>query len=125
MVNTSGANFIAYCFANAEGLCKVGSYVGNSSADGTFVFTGFRVAYLLVKSTSGATQWMIYDNTREGYNVDNDALTADDSAVEKTDDDVDFLSNGFKWRRSSPNFNQSTYIYLAIAEQPFKYANAR
>ncbi len=68
---------------------------------------------------------MIYDTNRLGYNVDNNTLTADDNVAEKTDNDVDLLSNGFKWRRSSPNFNQSTYIYLAFAEQPFKYANAR
>ena len=116
---------IAYCFADIEGFSKAGVYSGNSSADGTYVHTGFAVSWLMVKSTSSGTQWMIYDNKRLGYNVDNNALTADDTATEKTDDDVDLLSNGFKWRRSSPNFNQSTYVYLAFAEQPFKYSNAR
>ena len=125
--NTSGNNYIAYCFHSVDGYSKCGVYSGNSSSDGVFVHTGFRVSYLLVKSTSSATQWMIYDNKREGYNVDNDALCADDSSVEKTDNDVDFLSNGFKLRRSSPNFNYSgyTYIFYAVAEAPFKSANAR
>ncbi len=121
----SGYNKVAYCFHSVDGFSKVGSYVGNSSTDGTFVHTGFRPAWVLVKSTSSGTQWMIYDTNRLGYNVDNNTLTADDNVAEKTDNDVDLLSNGFKWRRSSPNFNQSTYIYLAFAEQPFKYANAR
>ena len=129
-VFTLGINFqntstwVGYCFANSD-TTKVGSYVGNSSTDGTFVYTGFRPAWVMVKSTSSGTQWMIYDTNRLGYNVDNNALTADDNATEKTDNDVDLLSNGFKWRRSSPNFNQSTYIYLAFAETPFKLANAR
>ena len=121
----SGQNYIQYCFHSVEGYSKIGSYTGNGSTDGTFVHCGFRPSWILVKSTSGSTQWMIYDNKREGYNVDNDALTADDTATEKTDNDVDFLSNGFKWRRSSPNFNQSTYIFYAVAEAPFSKANAR
>jgi hypothetical protein len=124
-LNVTGNNYVAYVFANVDGYLKCGSYVGNSDTNGTFVYTGFRPAWILTKSTSSGTQWMIYDNKREGYNVDNDALTADDTATEKTDDDVDILSNGFKWRRSSPNFNQSTYIYLCFAEQPFKFANSR
>jgi len=122
---TSGNNMIAYCFADIEGYCKAGSYSGNSSADGTYVHLGFCPAWLMVKSTSSGTQWMIYDNKRLGYNVDNNALTADDNATEKTDNDVDLLSNGFKWRRSSPNFNQSSYIYLAFGSSPAKYSNAR
>ncbi len=121
----SGVDTINYAFHSVEGYSKIGSYTGNSSTDGTFVHCGFRPAWIMVKSTSGSTQWMIYDNNRDGYNVDNNALTADDSSTEKTDNDVDFLSNGFKWRRSSPNFNQSTYIFLAFAEAPFSKANAR
>tara|TARA_R100000951_G_scaffold32858_1_gene27945 strand:- start:1213 stop:3603 length:2391 start_codon:yes stop_codon:yes gene_type:complete len=123
--NATNENYIAYCFTDIDQYCKAGAYNGNSSSDGTYVHTGFAVSWLMVKSTSSGTQWMIYDNKRLGYNVDNNALTADDTATEKTDNDVDLLSNGFKWRRSSPNFNQSTYIYLAFAEQPAKFSNAR
>ncbi len=125
VVNATDEDYIAYFFTDIDQYCKAGVYSGNSSADGAYVHTGFAVSWLMVKSTSSGTQWMIYDNKRLGYNVDNNALTADDSATEKTDNDVDLLSNGFKWRRSSPNFNQSSYIYLAFAEQPAKYSNAR
>tara|TARA_R100001129_G_scaffold185428_1_gene173587 strand:+ start:70 stop:2502 length:2433 start_codon:yes stop_codon:yes gene_type:complete len=130
--NTSSYNqntdtYIAYCFHSVVGYSKLGSYKGNSSSDGSFVFTGFRPTWVLIKSTSSGTQWMIYDSKREGFNVDNDALKADDASKEATDDDIDLLSNGFKLRRSSTNFNNSshTYIYLAFAEAPFKFANAR
>jgi hypothetical protein len=123
---------IAYCFANAESLCKVGSYTGNSSSDGTFVYTGFRPAFVLAKKTTGTDDWHIHDNKRVDRGVDSNAI--DDylrpnlSNAEGDDgESVDFLSNGFKWRINSGLRNQSgqTYIYLAIAEQPFKYANAR
>ena len=130
--NTSSYNqntdtYIAYCFHSVEGYSKLGNFEGTSSSDGAFVFTGFRPTWVLIKSTSSGTQWMIYDSKREGYNVDNDALKADDASKEATDDDIDLLSNGFKLRRNSTNFNNSshTYIYLAFAEAPFKFANAR
>ena len=126
-VNTSGRDYICYAFANAEGLCKVGSYTGNGSADGVFVYTGHRPALLLIKRTDASSDWIIQDNRRLGYNVDNNDLVPNQSYAEATDDRLDQLSNGFKLRSTFGTSNASggTYIYLAIAEQPFKYANAR
>lgn len=125
-VNSSDGTYVAYLWTEIPGFSRIGSYVGNSSSDGTFVECGFRPAFILIKSTAGGSQWMIYDDKRDGYNVDNDHLNPDDNATEGTDDDIDFLSNGFKLRRSSPNFNDgSTFIFAAFARAPFKYANAR
>jgi hypothetical protein len=121
---------IAYCFANAEGLCKVGLYVGNGSSDGSFVYTGFRPAFVLTKKSSASGEWVMWDNRRSGYNVDNDFLYANTNNSEYNGASyprLDLVSNGFKMRDNSADTNGSgaTYIYLAIAEQPFKYANAR
>ena len=125
-LNESTKKHIAYCFHSVEGYCNIGSYVGNSSTDGTFVYLGFRPAWVLIKSTSSGTNTCIFDSKRLGYNVDNNLLRIA-SSTEQTDDDVDFVSNGLKFRRSSTNFNNSshTYFYLAFAEAPFKFANAR
>ena len=127
--NPNGDATIAYLFRSIEGYSKIGSFVGNSSSDGTFVNLGFRPAWVMIKSTSSGTNWSIFDNKRLGYNVDNNIMRigANESSQEQTDDDVDFVSNGLKFRRSSTNFNNSshTYIYLAFAEAPFKFANAR
>ena len=125
----SGENRIAYCFANAEGLCRAGSYIGNgSSTDGTFVYTGFRPSFLLVKITSISNQiWLLLDSKRGSENVISETLEANNSNAESNNDRVDFVSNGFKWRNNYQNQNNSgnTFIYLAIASQGFKYANAR
>jgi len=129
ITNTSGDNYISYCFANAEGLCKVGSYVGNGSTDGPMIFTGHKPAWVMIKNTDVSTHhWSIYDNKRGPYNAIDPFIYANTSSVEgNTGDQIDFLSNGFKARKNDWNLNTSgvTYIYLAIAEQPFKYANAR
>jgi len=124
--NQNTDTYIAYCFHSVEGYCKIGSFVGNSSTDGTFVHLGFRPAWVLIKSTSSSTNSCIFDSKRLGYNVDNNLLRIA-GATEQTDDDVDFLSNGLKFRRSSTNFNNSshTYVYIAFAETPFKYSVAR
>ena len=126
-VNASSNNYIAYCFANAEGLCKVGSYTGNGSADGVFVYTGFRPAWVMIKRTDAANDWPIQDSVRNDFNAVDKTLYADLSNSESDLDRMDFLSNGFKLRNTYLENNASggTYIYLAIAEQPFKYANAR
>ena len=123
--NASSDDFIAYCFHSVEGYSKIGTYVGNTSP-GAFVNLGFRPAWVLVKSTSSGTSWCIFDDKRLGYNVDNNLLRVA-KATEQTDDDVDFVSNGLKFRRSSTNFNNSshTYVYLAFADDPFKFANGR
>ena len=122
-----GAAHIAYCFHSVEGYCKVGSYVGNGNADGTFVYTGFRPAWLLVKGTN-SNQWFIYDTTRALFNqMTNVLYPAENYAEASGSNPFDFISNGFKLRTTSGGRNASgqTYIYLAFAEAPFKFANAR
>ena len=122
MNNTNG--MIAYCFAEKQGYSKFGSYVGNGSSDGTFVYTGFKPAFLLYKnSTAGATNWQIHDSKRSPYNLSVNRLNPNDSSAElaTTADSFDFLSNGFKARATASNSNTSgaTYIYMAFAENPF------
>ena len=128
--NESGDDYIQYHWHSVEGFSSIGKYTGNGAADGQFVNTGFRPAWIMIKSSSsGSRDWMVYDNKRLGYNVDNNVLRAmaATAATEQTDDDIDILSNGFKLRRASSNTNSSgvTYAYLAFAETPFKFANAR
>ena len=127
--NASSGTYIAYFFASVDGYSKFGSYTGNGNADGTFVYTGFRPAFVMVKST-GVEQWIIHDNKRDINNPNDaviyaDATTAED--VNGTYRNIDILSNGFKQRsaQGQENGNGLTYIYMAFAEQPFKYANAR
>ena len=125
-VGGNGETIIAYCFHSVEGYSKIGTFQGNSDSNGTFVYLGFRPAWVLIKSTSSGTSWCIFDSKRLGYNVDNNLMRIG-NVTEQTDDDVDFVSNGLKFRRSSTNFNNSshTYVYLALAEAPFKFSNAR
>ena len=127
-VNASSEKYIAYCFTDIEGYSKFGIYQGRANANGMFVFTGFRPAWLMIKNLDTAGSWIIFDNTREGgvSNIVNDHLMADTTADEGTDNDIDILSNGFKNRRSSTSFNSAhEFVYFAFAEQPFKFANAR
>jgi len=126
-VNASSNNYIAYCFANAENLCRVGSYTGNGSTDGPMIYTGHRPALLLIKRTDATNNWHLVDSERDTFNVVDATLYPNLSNSEATTTTADFLSNGFKIRASGNFANASggTYIYLAIAEQPFKYANAR
>ena len=130
-LNYSGEDYIAYCFHSVEGYSKVGSYVGNGSTDGTFVYTGFRPAWVMVKRTDSTSNWQIWDATRNEYNVTNLYLrpNTDDAEVVGSGSSIgiDITSNGFKFRSTATNWNGSgsSYIYLAFAEQPFKYANAR
>lgn len=126
--NASGDNYVAYAFHSVEGYSKIGSYTGNGSSNGTFVHCGFRPAWVMVKAATGAAQhWWMFDNKREGYNVDNDPLYANLSSAEGTSDILDFTSNGFKLRNSSAVANGSgqTFIFLAFAEAPFSKSNAR
>jgi hypothetical protein len=117
--NRSGYSMLAYCFAEKQGYSKLGSYIGNGNANGTFVYTGFKPAWVMCKSTASTSDWYIYDNKREGYNVDNDHLLANSTAVEATADEIDMLSNGFKLRiATDPNVAEA-YIYMAFAEHPF------
>ena len=124
-VNGSSGTYVAYAFADVQGFSKVGSFTGNGNTDGTFVFLGFRPAWIMIKRTDGANSWVIYDNKREGYNVDNDPLQANGGNAEGTSDDIDFLSNGFKMRTSGAgeNGSGSSYIYMAFAHSPFVNSN--
>ena len=122
--NTEG--HVAYLWTEKQGYSKFGSYTGNGDADGTFVYTGFRPAYVMIKQSSTSGEgWHIFDNKREGYNVDNDPLVANTSNTEGTSDMIDLLSNGFKSRTTSEANNESgeTYIYMAFAEAPFVNSN--
>jgi len=123
--NITGNTLVAYCFAEVEGFSSFGSYTGNGSANGPFISTGFKPAYVLVKRTDAVSQWSIFDNKREGYNVDNDVLVPNATAAETTTDYLDLLSNGFKARTTDANVNASggTYVYMAFAENPFGGAN--
>ena len=124
----STSTYVMYSFANAEGLCKVGSYVGNGSADGVFVHTGHRPSFLLIKETGNANSWELFDTTRDPDNVASQRLFPNTSAAEATTNpSLDILSNGFKARAGNTGINRSggSYIFLSISEQPFKYANAR
>jgi hypothetical protein len=119
--NGSSDDMIAYCFAEKQGYSKIGSYTGNGNADGAFVYTGFKPAWLMIKRTDSTGNWFIFDNKREGYNPDNDRLIADSTLTEADPGESDLLSNGFKLRFTSGNVNGSggTYIYMAFAEHPF------
>ena len=125
--NWLGADMVAYCFAAVTGYSSFGSYTGNGSADGPFVYLGFRPAFLIMKRTNTTGNWVMLDSKREGYNVDNDPLYANLANVEGTTDLLDITSNGFKLRSTNADCNASggTYIYAAFAENPFQYARAR
>ena len=123
-VNTDTENYIAYCFAEKQGFSKFGSYVGNGSTNGSTIWTGMRISFLMVKATSATSAWYIYDNKRAGYNPDNNQLYPDRNNAEDTTDQVDFLSNGFKWRTTGdPNSSGRTYIYAAFGEAPLVNSN--
>jgi hypothetical protein len=126
-LNGSGGTYIAYCFAEVKGFSKFGSYTGNGSTDGTFVYTGFKPAFVLLKQSTSTTQWFMLDNKRNTYNVVNDRLRTDTSDSGSTSlDFMDFTSNGFKMRGTYNGYNVSggTYIYMAFAENPFVTSTA-
>jgi len=128
-MNASGGTYVAYCWAPIAGYSAFGSYTGNGSADGPFVFTGFKPAFILVKRTDSTGNWCLFDNKRLGYNGTSASkeLYPNLSLSEGTSNGPDQLSNGFKFRDTYSDVNGSgaTYIYMAFAENPFKYANAR
>jgi hypothetical protein len=127
--NGSVDGYVAYCFAPISGFSAFGSYTGNGSADGPFVYLGFRPRYILIKRTDVGDAWAIKDTVRDPYNVDDSVLKAETSDAESTSTfwHIDELSNGFKLRNLGSTFNNSggTYIYAAFAENPFKNALAR
>jgi len=123
----TGVNLIAYCFAEVPGFSAFGSYTGNGSTDGPFVYTGFRPAWIMIKRSDNTENWNLYDTKRNSYNVADSELYPNLSNSEGTYADRDFLSNGFKIRNTNigRNASGSTYIYAAFAENPFKYSLAR
>jgi len=128
-VNTSADTYIAYAFAEVEGFSKFGSYTGNGSTDGPFVWCGFRPRWVMIKSVMASTNWIMFDTARSTYNQINDHLGANTSSAENftANESIDVTSNGFKVRNTNTDINYSTYthIFAAFAEAPFKYARAR
>ena len=119
--NGSGKSIIGYCFAPIEGYSKFGKYTGNGSTNGTFIYTGFRPAWVVSKRIDSTGDWLMRDTTRDPYNVTSLFLKANASNAEASSGDIDIVSNGFKWRSSTAGQNGSgaSYIYIAFAENPF------
>jgi hypothetical protein len=126
--NKSATTYVAYCFSEVSGYSKFGSYTGNGSSDGTFVYTGFRPRYVMFKRTDTTANWVVIDTARDTYNVAGKELFPNLSDAENDNrPEVDFLSNGFKlrWTYNGTNASGGNYIYAAFAENPYKYSLAR
>ena len=123
--DTNNETQIAYCFAEKKGFSKFGSYTGNGNADGTFVYTGFKPAWVMRKRTDGANQWGMNDNKRNTFNITEELLSANLSNAASNGTGIDILSNGFKMRTDSGLHNAlgGTYIYVAFAESPLVGTN--
>ena len=118
--NHSTDQIVSYCFVEKKGFSKFGSYKGNGNTDGTFVYTGFKPAFILVKDTGSTNGWYMFDNKRSSYNGEGARLEANSNSAELTNNNFDILSNGFKNRLSGTGSNGSgnNYIYMAFAENP-------
>jgi hypothetical protein len=134
-INNNGSTYVAYCFAQIAGFSKFGSYTGGGNtgastpnADGPFIYLGFRPKFVLIKRTSSAAQWVIYDSVRGTYNANLPWLYPNASDAETSTEAIDLLSNGFKIRSESGATmypDGATFIYMAFAENPFKNSLAR
>ena len=127
-VNGGSNNIIMYCFAEKTGYSKFGSYTGNGNADGTFVYTGFKPAWIMYKNSGYTGAWIMYDNKRDPHNLIDTRLEAQGNFAESTSSSksLDFLSNGFKMRgvdNAQSNWDGNTYIYMAFAESPLVGSN--
>jgi hypothetical protein len=124
---TSSVDTIAYCFAPVVGYSSFGSYTGNGSTDGSFVYTGFRPRWILIKASSFTQGWALFDTARSTYNASSMVFLQPNTSNSESTTDIDILSNGFKARANDGNMNGSgqTYIYAAFAESPFNYSRAR
>jgi len=121
-LTASGTGYLAYCFTEKKGYSKIGSYTGNGNANGSFVYTGFKPAWLIIKRTDeNSRDWFILDNKRNTENIVNNNLIANSSGKDYVSEECDFLSNGFKMRTSSGGSNSSgaNIIFIAFAENPF------
>ena len=122
--NGSGVEYIAYCFAEKQGFSKFGSYVGNGNADGTFVYTGFKPSFIMLKNAdAGGTWWHMIDNKRNPHNVISKVVfsNSSDAEYDLSNYHTDIVSNGFKLRTTTGtgmNASGNTYIYMAFAEEP-------
>lgn len=118
----TSSNYIAYCFHSVQGYSRIGKYIGNGSTNGTFVYTGFKPAWLIVKGISANNrEWFIFDGTRNPANPFNKYVKAESTDAEASSNFGDFCSNGFKVRSDGASYNASgeTFIYMAFAEHPF------
>ena len=126
--NYSSGTMVAYCFAEKTGYSKFGTFVGTGSTWGPFIYTGFRPAFVMMKcaTRSGTDDWRLFDDKRLGYNVDNNSLSPNTTAAERTTDEIDLCSNGFKLRASATdvNANNDGLIYAAFAEFPLVSSNS-
>ena len=125
-VNESSSTYVSYCFAEKKGFSKFGSYTGNGSTDGTFIYTGFKPAFIITKKTSATSNWHIYDNQRANpFNVVSGKLVANTDEAEAVGAECDFLSNGVKIRASGSDLNGSgaSFIYMAFASEPLVGTN--
>jgi len=128
IVNENTKGLIAYCFSEIEGFSKFGSYSGNNSVDGPFVYCGFRPRFIMVKRTDAGEEWTINDTARSPFNASSMGLFPSGNYIEQANMTVDLVSNGFKLRSNATvngNASGGTYIFAAFAESPFKYARAR
>lgn len=121
-VNNATHDYIAYCFVDVQGFSKFGSYVGNGNADGSFIYTGFKPAFVMARQSNTTNNWIILDNKRDTFNPQDSSIYPNLSNAEDADgaDYFDFYSNGFKVRTTNDTVNESngTYIYMAFAEEP-------
>ena len=121
-INADGVAYVAYAFKPIQGFSKFGSYTGNNSANGTYNYTGFKPAWVIIKNTGGTGNWRIYDNIRSPDNVTKETLISNATDAEtNSNNEIDFLSNGFKCRATDSNTNGdgTSHIYMAFAEHPF------
>ena len=131
--NESGDSMIAYVWTEIDGFSKFGSYEGNGNTDGTFVYTGFKPRMIFLRQVEGAAEWTVYDTARDSFNMAQRVLEWDLGAAEKTSSDlsndgVDFLANGFKFRGGGggrTNQSDRTFVFGAWSDVPFKYNNAK
>jgi hypothetical protein len=120
--NESSETYVCYAWKNIQGYSKIGSYTGNGNADGPFVYTGFKPAWVMIKSSgSNGDNWVICDNKRDTFNVMENILLPNSANAEFDETSFDFLSNGFKLRQNAATYNDNndTFVYMAFAEHPF------
>ena len=123
--NSSGNNFISYCFTSVKGFSKIGQYNGNNNTDGSFVYTGFKPAFIILKDTVRIQNWRAYDARRPGRNPNTMSIKPNDTSVESSGNQLDILSNGFKFRTTDGDANgyNEAHVYMAFAEHPFVASN--